>query len=80
MHCADSGRGAHQVSRQEASGPARPVLLLVPGAWHGPWVWEKVQPELTARGWLVQTMDLPSTALARVNIFRHLCVSQTCCR
>jgi len=49
--CADSGRGAHQVSRQEASGPARPVLLLVPGAWHGPWVWEKVQPELTARGW-----------------------------
>jgi pimeloyl-ACP methyl ester carboxylesterase len=62
MHCADSGRGAHQVSRQEASGLARPELLLVPGAWHGPWVWEKVQPELTARGWLVQTMDLPSTA------------------
>jgi pimeloyl-ACP methyl ester carboxylesterase len=31
-------------------------------AWHGPWVWEKVQPELTARGWLVQTMDLPSIA------------------
>jgi pimeloyl-ACP methyl ester carboxylesterase len=40
----------------------RPVLLLVPGAWHGPWVWEKVQPELTTRGWEVQTMDLPSNA------------------
>ncbi len=42
--------------------PTRPVLLLVPGAWHGAWVWEKVQPELTARGWVVQTMDLPSVA------------------
>jgi pimeloyl-ACP methyl ester carboxylesterase len=50
------------VSGQEANSPARPVLLLVPGAWHGPWVWEKVEPELTARGWAVQTMDLPSNA------------------
>ncbi|BBZ39407.1 hypothetical protein MCNS_24700 [Mycobacterium conspicuum] len=25
-------------------------------------MWEKVQPELTARGWVVQTMDLPSVA------------------
>jgi pimeloyl-ACP methyl ester carboxylesterase len=50
------------VCPQEASGLARPVLLLVPGAWHGPWVWEKVQTELTARGWAVQTMDLPSNA------------------
>jgi pimeloyl-ACP methyl ester carboxylesterase len=55
-----AGRAPGESAR--ASGPARPVLLLVPGAWHGPWVWEKVQPELTARGWLVQTMDLPSTA------------------
>lgn len=38
------------------------MLLLVPGAWHGAWVWEKVQPELTTRGWVVQTMDLPSVA------------------
>jgi pimeloyl-ACP methyl ester carboxylesterase len=38
----------------------RPVLLLVHGAWLGPWSWERVQPELTARGWEVQTVDLPS--------------------
>jgi len=62
MRYGDPGRGARQVSGQEASGPARPVLLLVPGAWHGAWVWEKVQPALTARGWVVQTMDLPSNA------------------
>lgn len=46
-------------STQETS---RPVLLLVHGAWLGAWSWEKVQPELTARGWEVQTVDLPSVA------------------
>jgi pimeloyl-ACP methyl ester carboxylesterase len=46
-------------SRGETS---RPVLLLVHGAWLGAWSWEKVQPELTARGWEVRTVDLPSVA------------------
>jgi hypothetical protein len=32
------------------------------GAWLGGCSWEKVQPELTARGWEVQTVDLPSAA------------------
>jgi pimeloyl-ACP methyl ester carboxylesterase len=45
--------------RKEAS---RPVLLLVHGAWLGAWSWEKVQPELTTRGWEVETVDLPSVA------------------
>ncbi|WP_445165889.1 alpha/beta hydrolase [Mycolicibacterium sp. Dal123E01] len=40
----------------------RPVLLLVHGAWLGAWSWEKVQPGLTARGWEVHTVDLPSLA------------------
>lgn len=40
----------------------RPVLLLVHGAWLGAWSWEKVQPELTARGWDVETVELPSVA------------------
>jgi pimeloyl-ACP methyl ester carboxylesterase len=43
-------------------GTSRPVLLLVHDAWLGPWSWEKVQPELTARGWDVQAADLPSVA------------------
>jgi pimeloyl-ACP methyl ester carboxylesterase len=37
------------------------TLLLIPGAWHGAWLWEKVEPLLTARGWQVQTIDLPSS-------------------
>lgn len=40
----------------------RPVLLLVHGAWHGAWIWEKVHGVLAAAGWEVQTLDLPSTA------------------
>jgi pimeloyl-ACP methyl ester carboxylesterase len=42
--------------------PSPPVLLLVHGAWFGAWSWEKVQPELLARGWEAQTIDLPSLA------------------
>jgi pimeloyl-ACP methyl ester carboxylesterase len=42
--------------------PSRPILLLVHGAWFGAWSWEKVQPELLARGWEAQTVDLPSVA------------------
>ncbi|MER7811169.1 alpha/beta fold hydrolase, partial [Streptomyces sp900116325] len=36
-------------------------MLLVHGAWHGSWCWEKLIPELTARGWHV-TVDLPSAS------------------
>jgi pimeloyl-ACP methyl ester carboxylesterase len=41
---------------------SRPTVLLVHGAWFGAWSWEKVQPELLARGWEAQTVDLPSVA------------------
>jgi pimeloyl-ACP methyl ester carboxylesterase len=40
----------------------RPHVLLVHGAWQGGWAWEKVERELTARGWRVQTVELPSVA------------------
>ncbi|MFJ6073996.1 alpha/beta fold hydrolase [Streptomyces sp. NPDC093065] len=43
-----------------APAPARPVVLLVHGAWHGAWCWELLVPELTACGWQVETVDLPS--------------------
>jgi pimeloyl-ACP methyl ester carboxylesterase len=38
----------------------RPAIVLVPGAWHGSWVWAKVDNELTALGWRVRTVDLAS--------------------
>lgn len=35
------------------------VFVLVHGAWHGAWCWDRLTPELTARGHGVITMDLP---------------------
>ncbi len=49
-------------SAQVADAAQRPVLLLVHGAWHGAWNWEKVERLLTATGWVVETIDLPSVA------------------
>lgn len=36
------------------------TFLLVHGSWHGPWCWDLLQPELTARGARSATVDLPS--------------------
>ncbi|MGW2014975.1 alpha/beta fold hydrolase [Streptomyces sp. NPDC001927] len=42
-------------------GVLRPTLLLVHGAWHGAWCWEKLTPALEADGWRTRAIDLPST-------------------
>jgi pimeloyl-ACP methyl ester carboxylesterase len=39
---------------------ARPTLLLVHGAWHGAWCWEKLTAVLEEQGWRTLTVDLPS--------------------
>ena len=36
------------------------TIMLVHGAWHGSWCWERVIPELEARGHRTLTVDLPS--------------------
>jgi pimeloyl-ACP methyl ester carboxylesterase len=36
------------------------TFALVHGAWHGAWCWERLVPELEARGHRVVAMDLPS--------------------
>jgi pimeloyl-ACP methyl ester carboxylesterase len=41
-----------------------PVIVLVHGAWHGPWAWRKVSNELTGLGWRVRTVELLSVAEA----------------
>lgn len=38
----------------------RPTLLLVHGAWHGPWCWEATANALAARGIATRTVSLPS--------------------
>jgi pimeloyl-ACP methyl ester carboxylesterase len=37
-------------------------VVLVHGAWHGPWCWEKLIPELGAERWDVLTVELPSAS------------------
>jgi pimeloyl-ACP methyl ester carboxylesterase len=37
-----------------------PTIVLVHGAWHGSWCWQKVTPLLEGRGLAVRTVDLPS--------------------
>lgn len=36
-------------------------FLLVHGAWQGAWVWNKIQPKLTAEGHTVKAIDLPGS-------------------
>src|SRR3954453_5841234 len=36
-------------------------VLLVPGAWHGPWVWDEVSHRLEDRGFNVSVLELAST-------------------
>ncbi len=37
------------------------TILLVHGAWHGPWCWKDQIPELQKIGYEVETVHLPST-------------------
>ncbi|MDX8140865.1 alpha/beta fold hydrolase [Lentzea sp. BCCO 10_0061] len=37
-------------------------LLLVHGAWHGAWCWDRLVPELAAHGWTTSVLDLPSAS------------------
>ncbi|MGH8218897.1 MAG: alpha/beta hydrolase [Steroidobacteraceae bacterium] len=40
----------------------RATLILVHGAWHGSWCWERLLPHLEQRGIAVRTVDLPSVS------------------
>jgi pimeloyl-ACP methyl ester carboxylesterase len=37
------------------------TYVLISGAWHGAWCWERVTPLLIARGHAVRTPELPAT-------------------
>jgi pimeloyl-ACP methyl ester carboxylesterase len=41
-------------------GTPNATIVLVHGAWHGSWCWERVTPLLEKRGLAVRTVDLPS--------------------
>jgi pimeloyl-ACP methyl ester carboxylesterase len=44
--------------------PARPTIILVHGAWHGAWCWQRVVPLLESRQFSVRTVELPSVGAA----------------
>src|SRR3954447_17153409 len=44
-----------QVTQEES-----PTVVLVHGAWHGPWAWNEVEGQLSDLGIDVVTVDLPS--------------------
>ncbi len=53
--------------------PKKLSFVLVHGAWHGAWCWEKVVPLLNASGHQVHTLDLPGlgddqTPIAQVSL------------
>ena len=39
---------------------AGPVVILVHGAWHGPWAWDRVVERLNAEASARVALDLPS--------------------
>lgn len=41
-----------------------PAVLLVHGAWHGSWCWDRVRPVLEASGRAVHVVDLPTVHAA----------------
>ncbi len=45
--------------RQNMNEQNKHIFVLVHGAWHGAWCWEKVVPLLTAAGHAVHSPDLP---------------------
>ncbi|MEZ0357470.1 alpha/beta fold hydrolase [Mycobacterium sp. SA01] len=47
--------------RSESADFHRPAMLLIHGAWHGPWCWEDLIPVLSDRGWRAYTVELPSS-------------------
>jgi len=47
---------------------ALPELVLVHGAWHGAWAWERLLPVLAERGWTARAVDLPSAASKAGNV------------
>ena len=46
--------------REDRRMQRAPVVILVHGAWHGPWAWEAVIERLTAEGIRTVAVDLPS--------------------
>ena len=60
--------------------PKKYQFVLIHGAWHGAWCWEKVVPLLKEAGHQVHTIDLPGlgedqTPISEVTLDAYVCAA-----
>jgi pimeloyl-ACP methyl ester carboxylesterase len=63
-----------QITGGDLTGECAIIVILIPGAWHGAWCWERVAPLLERQGCAVLTPDLPShspTGQATLETWAH---------
>lgn len=58
-----TGMGLGACGGSQAASAAKPAFVLVHGAWHGAWTYERVIPLLAARGHVAVARDLPAHGL-----------------
>jgi pimeloyl-ACP methyl ester carboxylesterase len=46
----------------QTTKPDRPTVVLVHGAWHGPWCWDGLRPKLERLGWRTTAPQLASAS------------------
>jgi pimeloyl-ACP methyl ester carboxylesterase len=52
-----------QVTTTDMQDTGRPTIVLIHGAWHGPWCWDKLRSALNAFGWATTAPGLPSVPM-----------------
>ena len=55
-----------------------PVVVLVPGAWHGAWCWDEVRPVVEERGTATRVVELPSTLVDGAGFAHDVAAVQDC--
>ena len=57
-----------------ATPAPRAPIVLVHGAWHGPWCWDKLVPLLRARGHAVHAVDLHAMPIEQASLTSYAAV------
>jgi pimeloyl-ACP methyl ester carboxylesterase len=52
-----------QVRTTDIQDTGRPTIVLIHGAWHGPWCWDKLRSSLNTFGWATTAPGLPSVPM-----------------
>src|SRR4029078_5258638 len=60
----EHARQPYRLHMDASSSPRTATLVLVHGAWHGAWCWERVIAIARTRGLSAVTVELPSDSVA----------------